>query len=228
MGENTAKMADLAALRQMAYSLLSAVFIGNWRDTTELISDTAREVLAVSNWAADLSFYPALSEFLIAFSELSSESRNEIENRYQCLFGPTPSSNPVPLSETSYLVPGAEETGWVLASVERHYSSAGIVSTSASGNVPDHIAVELEFIAFLCGCEADAWADDDFKEARRMQDRQRRFLDKHMVMWIPIFLREVMSRDDDLFMLAAKSAHTQVTHDLDFLRSLQPLMRSAV
>ncbi|MBT4125555.1 MAG: molecular chaperone TorD family protein [Chloroflexi bacterium] len=229
MGENKANMADLAALRQMSYSLLSAVFLGNWRDTADLISDTASDVLAVSNWAADMSFYPALSEFLEEFSKLGSESHAEVENRYQRLFGPTPSANSVPLNETSYLVPGAEETGWVLASVERHYSSAGIESTSASGNVTDHIAVELEFIAFLCGRETDAWAGDDFKEARRMQDRQRRFLDQHLTKWIPIFLREVIARDDTgPFEQAAKAVHVQVIHDLDFLRSLQPLMRSAV
>ena len=119
MGENTAKMADLAALRQMSYSLMSAVFLGNWRDTAELVSETASEVLAVSNWATGMSFYPALSRFLRTISELDTGSLTDIESRYQRLFGPTPSSNPVPLNETSYLVPGAEETGWVLASVER-------------------------------------------------------------------------------------------------------------
>ncbi len=227
MGENKAKMADLAALRQMSYSLLSAVFLGNWRDTAELISVTAGEVLAVTDWAADMSFYPALSNFLQALSNLDTDSQNDIESSYQRLFGPTLSLNPVPLNETSYLVPGAEETGWVLASVERHYTSAGIESTSASGNIPDHLAVELEFIAFLCGCEADAWVSDDFKEARRMQDRQRRFLDQHMSLWIPIFLREVTSRNEEIFTAAATAAHVQVTHDVDFLRSLQPLMRTA-
>jgi len=227
MGENTAKMADLAALRQMSYSLMSAVFLGNWRDTAELVCETAGEVLAVSDWAIGMSFYPALSRFLRTFSELDTESLADIESRYQRLFGPTPSSNPVPLNETSYLMPGAEETGWVLASVERHYSSAGIESTSASGNIPDHISVELEFIGFLSGCEADAWAADDFKEARRMQDRQRRFLDKHMSKWVPILQREIVDRNDDLFTLAVQATHVQVTHDLDFLRSLQPLMRSA-
>lgn len=229
MSDNTASMADLAALRQMSYSLLSAVFLGNWRDTANLISDTASEVLAVSDWAADMSFYSDLSEFLRAFGTLDTEDYPEIENQYQRLFGPTPSSKSVPLNETSYLVPGAEETGWVLASVERHYSSAGIESTSASGNVPDHIAVELEFLAYLSGREADAWADDDFKEARRMQDRQRRFLDKHVSKWTPILLREITARDEsELFRLAAKSVQTQIVHDLDFLRTLQPLMRSAV
>lgn len=231
MIDNTASMADLAALRQMSYSLMSAVFFGDLRETADLISDTASEVLAVSDWAADMSFYPDLAEFLRAFGELDSESYSEVESQYQRLFGPTPSSasSSVPLNETSYLVPGAEETGWVLASVERHYSSAGIESTPASGNVPDHIAVELEFIAFLCGREAEAWAGDDFKEARRMQDRQRRFLDQHLSKWIPIFVREVTGREDTgPFELAAKAVQVQVIHDLDFLRSLQPLMRSAV
>ena len=228
MGENTATMADLAGLRQMSYSLMSAVFLGNWRDTDELIRDTAGEVLAVSDWASGMTFYPALSRFFRSFSELNGGSLAGIESRYRRLFGPTPSSNPVPLNETSYLVPGAEETGWILASIERHYSSAGIESTSASGNIPDHISVELEFIAYLCGREADAWADDDFKEARRMQDRQRRFLDKHMSKWVPIFLRAVVAKDDDLFSSAGQAIHAQVFHDVDFLRSLQPLMRSAI
>ena len=228
MDENRAKMADLAALRQMAYSLLSAVFLGNWRDTADLLGDTAGEVLAVSNWATGMSFYPALEGFLQALSDLDSDSYGEVENKHQRLFGPTPSTNPVPLNETSYLAPGGEETGWVLASVERHYSSAGIESTSASGNVPDHVAVELEFLAFLCGCEANAWVGDDFKEARRMQDRQRRFLDKHASNWVPVLAREIMAKDDGLFASAARATHIQVTHDVDFLRSLQPLMRSAV
>jgi TorA maturation chaperone TorD len=227
MTENKAKMADLAALRQMSYSLLSAVFLGNWRDTAELISVTAGEVLAVTGWAADMSFYPALRKFLQTLSNLDTESQNDADIAYQRLFGPTRANNPVPLNETSYLVPGAEETGWVLASVERHYASAGIESTSASGNIPDHLAVELEFIAFLCGNEATAWANDDFKEARRMQDRQRRFLDQHTSKWLPTFLREVTQRDEQLFTTAATAAHVQVTHDVDFLRSLQPLMRTA-
>jgi len=229
MSDHTASMADLAALRQMSYSLLSAVFLGNWQDTADLISDTASEVLAVSEWASDMSFHRDLAGFLKAFGELDPEAYPEIESQYHQLFGANPLASPVALNETSYLVPGAEETGWVLASVERHYSSAGVESTPASGNVQDHIAVELEFIAFLCGIEAEAWVDDNFKEARRMQDRQRRFLDQHLSNWIPIFLREVTARDKSgPFRLAAKAVQVQVIHDLDFLRSLKPLMRSAV
>jgi hypothetical protein len=41
MSDNTASMADLAALRQMSYSLMSAVFFGDLRETADLISDTA-------------------------------------------------------------------------------------------------------------------------------------------------------------------------------------------
>jgi TorA maturation chaperone TorD len=220
-------MADLAGLRQMAYSLMSAVFLGTWRDTAQQLGDAAAEVLGVSGWAADMAFYPAFSDFLQKLGELDADSAGPAEGEYQRLFGPTPSMNPVPLNETSYLVPGAEETGFVLASVDRHYASAGIESTSASGNIPDHIAVELEFIAYLCGRETTAWAEDDFKEARRMQDRQRRFLDQHLSAWVPVLLRQITARDNGLFAATAVAAHAQITHDLDFLRALQPLMRSA-
>lgn len=227
MGENSARMTDLAALRQMAYSLLSAVFLGTWRDTAEQLGDTAAEVLEISGWAANMAFYPALSDFLRNLSELDADSVGAAEGVYQRMFGPTPSWNPIPLNETSYLVPGAEETGYVLASVERHYASAGVELTAASGNIPDHIAVELEFIAYLCGSEAAAWSDDNFKDARRMQDRQRRFLDQHPSAWVPVLLREITARDDGLLASTAVAAHAQITHDLDFLRALQPLMRSA-
>ena len=227
MDNSRAKMADLAAFRQMSYSLLSAVFLGNWNETGELIRDTAGEVLAVSHWAMELSFYPAVSDFLSRSSDLDSQGMNDAATGFQRLFGPTRANNPIPLNETSFLVPGAEETGWVLASVERHYSSAGIESTSASGNIPDHIAVEFEFLAFLCGNESDAWSNDDFKEARRMQDRQRRFLEQHPSIWVPILARAIDARDDSYFSSVARAAHAQVAHDLDFLNSLRPLMRAA-
>lgn len=227
MNDKAAGMADLAALRQMAYSLLSAVFLGSWRDTAEELGDTASEVLAVSDWAADMAFYPPLRDFLRQLSEMDPDSVGVFETTYLRLFGPTPSHNPVHLAETAYLIPGAERTGWILASIERHYASAGIESAPASGNIPDHLAVELEFLAFLCGSEATAWANDDFKEARRMQDRQRRFLDQHLSVWVPIMLREIEGRDDGLIISATRAVHTQVIHDLDFLRALQPLMRSA-
>ena len=227
MGENPARMADLAMLRQMSYSLLSALFLGSWRDTADQLGDTACEVLVASGWASGMSFWPALSDFLRRLGELSSATVGATESKYQRLFGPTPSQNPVPLNETSFLLPGAEETGWVLASVERHYASAGIESTAASGNIPDHIAVELEFVAFLCGMEADAWVAGEFKNARRMQGRQRRFLTQHTSNWSAVLLREIARRDDELFNSAATAAHAQITHDVDFLQALQPLMRSA-
>jgi TorA maturation chaperone TorD len=59
------------------------------------------------------------------------------------------------------------------------------------GESPDHIGLELAFLAFLCAAEADAWEDERLLSARRLRRIQYRFLDEHLLRWLPGFLQAV-------------------------------------
>lgn len=67
--------------------------------------------------------------------------------------------------------------------VAQFYRATGF--SPAAGPGPDHIACELELMASLCGAEADAWEDGLPKVAQQMQERQRDFLQVHLLRWLP-------------------------------------------
>ena len=51
----------------------------------------------------------------------------------------------------------------------------------------DHLSMELEFLARLAGEEADAWEDGNADRAREKLDRSARFMDEHLMCWMPIY-----------------------------------------
>lgn len=66
--------------------------------------------------------------------------------------------------------------------VRRSYRLCGF-AVEEDGN-PDHIGHELNLMAFLCGAERDAWEDGEAETARHMRQRQRDFLQSHLLLWI--------------------------------------------
>lgn len=51
----------------------------------------------------------------------------------------------------------------------------------------DHLSAELEFLAHLAGAEAEAWREGTPEAAREQIGRAARFLDEHLLRWMPLF-----------------------------------------
>lgn len=66
--------------------------------------------------------------------------------------------------------------------VRQSYRQSGYAVEDDAG--PDHVGHELNFLAFLCGAEGDAWEDGEEATARRMRQRQRDFLENHLLTWM--------------------------------------------
>lgn len=69
--------------------------------------------------------------------------------------------------------------------VQREYDREGLQLSPDHRDLPDHVAVELEFLYYLCNAEAEAWRRGDPDEARRLRNRQREFLGRHLSRWLP-------------------------------------------
>ena len=63
----------------------------------------------------------------------------------------------------------------------------------------DHIAVELEFMHFLCAREIEALSRQDSDEAQGLRAKQRHFLEKHLAAWVPQFTITVETHAHTLF-----------------------------
>lgn len=67
--------------------------------------------------------------------------------------------------------------------VAKLYEAEGLAPREGFSELPDHLGVELEFMAFLCHRAAEAVASGDHKEAEIFGSKQREFLQNHLLRW---------------------------------------------
>lgn len=83
--------------------------------------------------------------------------------------------------------------------VQRFHKLAGVALTSAAGGIPDFVGVELEFMHFLYGQEADAWSMGDQPQAERYADLRQQFLSTHLACWLGSLCDEMRARAREKF-----------------------------
>jgi anaerobic sulfite reductase subunit A len=108
--------------------------------------------------------------------------------------------------------------GWLTARLQQMYAYAGLALEPSRNESPDHAAVELEFMAYLCGQEAAGWTEADRDAAIRALKQQRSFLRHHLGRWFGDFARRVQaSTDEPLYAAAGEAADAFIQHDRDLV-----------
>lgn len=127
-----------------------------------------------------------------------------------------------PPTESYYRVP-AKGGGIAefVADLQREFRSMGIASVGLD-EAPDHIATELEVMAYLCDQEANAWEAGQVRLAGDVLDLENRFLRRHLAVWVPLFRDRVHDANPSPFYLdLVDTVHSFVVHDNDYV----PLMK---
>jgi TorA maturation chaperone TorD len=79
-----------------------------------------------------------------------------------------------------------------LADINGFYQAFGLTIASGRAERPDHVALELEFMASLLALErraANAERDRSEELITRCRDAQTRFLKEHLAWWVPAFAK---------------------------------------
>lgn len=190
-------MGERAELRSRVYGVLSVVFsppregmgAPGVLQAAVLILREVMRVLAV----------PVPARTLLALEEGERQvtsnpgqgGGDELEAEYNRLFvGPgAPRVYPY---ESLY----RDSTGLVMGpstgKVHQAYRRSGLEINSAYRDLPDHLAVELEFMARLCGEEAKARSAGRTDLALRLKGEQRSFLAEHLAPWLPTLCERVI------------------------------------
>ncbi len=84
---------------------------------------------------------------------------------------------------------------WGPATVEvkKSIEGTGLRYETGYRGLPDHISVQLEFLEALTRREENAWTKGDEEGAQRCLDMERRFLDEHLIRWVPAFCDKVIT-----------------------------------
>ena len=215
----TVDVRKLAHLRHSAYRLFGALFVYPDRETLDSAVDLARRTRRSNRWTAQMAFYQPWQNLLRCLETITPAQFPQVEKAYRDLFGHGTRRKPVQLHESAYLSPAAvASTGEVIGDLEVEYSSSGLSVSADSGESPDHAAVQMEYVSYLCDIESESWESGDRKKAIEIVGRERRFIERHPNRWFGSLARAVEERHEDgLFTQLVRAARAMVVHDSDLL-----------
>jgi putative dimethyl sulfoxide reductase chaperone len=175
--------AESAAEKAGVYGLLAAIF------RRELSANLLRELRA-------LGLVRALAEAGVTFDDDFLEGPvDEVLHRhalaYTALFiGP---GKHIPPYASVHMDRSGDLWGPATAWAKTFIEETGFEYRDGFHDLPDHIAVELEFMRNLWARESEALAGSDGKAAAFFRNRRETFLEAHLGAWAPIFCDRVMA-----------------------------------
>lgn len=167
--------------RADSYRLLAACFCQPERDLF-----LKEEVFAGLVENLRQLYPPAAEEAARMQSDFSTTQQEELVVEYAHLFV-GPHELVAPPYGSVYLDGQGEVMGPSTREVVRIYQEEGLALDEDFAELPDHITVELEFLYYLIVCELKALRSGDAKEAFRLFERQKKFLDNYLLKWVPKF-----------------------------------------
>lgn len=73
------------------------------------------------------------------------------------------------------------------AAAQAEYAAAGLELAPGGQQLPDHLGIELQFLAHLCRLEAEARETGDESAAQTWRARRADFIRQHLLNWLPAF-----------------------------------------
>ena len=206
-------MARQALYRFAALSLLDPRE-GTWQELSglrenSLLQDAAlliRSLPEVST--AELGFGEQPIELLEPQKVLAylPESEQALNKLYENTFGLLVSSNCPPYEMEYVHSKFTFQRSNTLADITGYYHAFGLTVSDKLPERPDHIVLELEFMASLLGLQRQAASSESPSAAAQQQvcrDAQLSFLREHLAWWVPAFCMLLEKQSDGGFYTAA-------------------------
>jgi DMSO reductase family type II enzyme chaperone len=199
-------------LHQILYRLFAWLFLYPDADRLEILRQGAEEILALEPlWGTEI-YAGWLKKVLKYLIRLDENATNELINEHNRLFLIKPLA---PAYESIYIAPQGQARGWIAAQVERIYARFNLAMADLN-ELPDHLAVELEFLSFLCGEQAGAFEAGDTAQVQAYRRAQEDFLEQHLRRWVPLFHQRISQWEAEGFY------HCVLEALIDFLRTTHP------
>jgi len=214
-------LAHLARFRQGAYRFFSALLLYPEVARFKAGLEAALELDLEARHQAGFAFFNRWQPLLTALVAVGVQDLHRMQQEYNEVFVAEPGGIPCHPSESIYLEQQEHTTGRIVAQLEQEYAAAGLSLSPDLGMMPDHAAVELEFMSFLCSQEAEAWDKKRVKDGILTLYRQAAFLDRHLARWIFNWARQItLAKGQGICSVSAETVQAFISHDQDLIRTL--------
>jgi TorA maturation chaperone TorD len=204
--------------RASIYGFLSAVYGSEIR--AEGLAQL-REQMSEESEEEDSPGYALLRRF---FQQTASDDAGAVETElaadYASLFlsigrKPVPPYESVFTSAERLLMQRARDE--VLAI----YREEGLDRSDDFKEPEDHIAIEFEFMGYLCQKALESLDADETEAAKGSLQKQKEFLDKHLLVWVPQFCKDVQkSARTDFYKAIAQITEEHLSYESDAIAEL--------
>jgi len=143
----------------------------------------------------------AVSSILRMGKAFSSSDEEELLIEYAGLFV-GPYELKAPPYGSVYLDGERKVMGDSTLQVIKLYEEAGLVMDQSFKELPDHIAVELEFMYYLSYKEAEALEHSDEERALAINEIRNQFFSQYLRPWVPSFSEKIKELTDHPFYIA--------------------------
>ncbi len=195
---------QITKARKQIYTLLSSLFLGPPPRSLlqSILSEYGNEVKSDIHKSLDQAF----EDFIYACRVTDTEM---LTREYNNLFI-VPVGEYVAPYESVFLderMLGNKKVSGLLMGpsaidVKKWYRQAGMELSSNIKELPDHIGIEIRFMAHLCEKELEAETNDDQELVAKIKDTQLGFLETHLTKWIDPFVEKVQSNTKSKFYIA--------------------------
>ncbi|MFL7810060.1 MAG: molecular chaperone, partial [Anaerolineae bacterium] len=194
-----AQAVEILKSRASTYRFLSRVY--HQEVTAPFLSALVEQMACEAEEDTESEGYRTLREYVAALDAANiDKEQTELAAQYAALFlnvGP----RPVSPYESVYTSPERLVMQKARDEVLAEYRKEGLNRISEYNEPEDHVAFELEFMAYLSEQAAEAVAAGDRPAAIESLQKQAGFLTKHIMVWVPQFCTDVQqaARSDSDF-----------------------------
>ena len=186
-------LTQVAKDRGRMYRWLSLGFYAPDEELVEALRQgTMKQELIQASFWLGIDQRPLL-DCLDGLDAHAETSLPELQDAYESLFGK--SVDRIPGREAAYLwrlvthpAEGSSELDRALVNI---YGQYGL---KPQADAADSLPLQLEFLAYLCQLETQAWQAEASKTARELRRQERAFLTDHLGRWLPEFCQRVEER----------------------------------
>ena len=182
-------------LRQALYRFFGSLYLYPDQDLLANVKQGAWELLESHPLWENYAFDKKLNTLITHLLQVNLDERKPIVNEYNRLFLVKPLSPPY---ETFYIKHPGKSEGTLAAEISGLYRQAGLVVSPETNELPDHIAIELEYMSFLCEKEFTAAQESDDNAASTAWREQQDFISQHLALWFPKFAKKALEEGSDL------------------------------